>query len=55
MTVPAVAFLAVPALVLTVWLALFWVLEWIAYLFTGRARTGRANQPSFSGAPQTEA
>ncbi|MFF0200131.1 DUF1353 domain-containing protein [Streptomyces sp. NPDC005017] len=50
-TVPAVAFLAVPALMVTVWLALFWVLEWIAYLFTGRRTPGRANEPSFSGVP----
>jgi hypothetical protein len=53
-TVPAVVFLAVPALVLTVWLALFWVLEWIAYLFAGRDTVGRDSRPSFSGAPQTE-
>ncbi|MET9732486.1 DUF1353 domain-containing protein [Streptomyces sp. NPDC006458] len=54
-TVPAVAFLAVPALVVAVWLALFWVLEWIAYAFTGRRTAGRANEPSFSGVPTTGA
>jgi hypothetical protein len=52
--VPAVAFLAVPALVLTVWLALFWVLEWIAYAFVGRRTPGRRNEPSFIGAPKSE-
>ncbi|CAL9377309.1 DUF1353 domain-containing protein [Streptomyces sp. enrichment culture] len=53
-TVPAVAFLAVPAVVLTVWLALFWVLEWIAYAFAGRRTAGRRNEPSFIGAPRSD-
>jgi hypothetical protein len=53
-TVPAVAFLAVPALVLTVWLTLFWVLEWIAYVLIGRRTSGRRNEPGFIGTPQAE-
>ena len=52
--VPAAAFLAVPALVVTVlWLALFLALEWLVYAVTPPRVAPPANRPRFSGAPST--
>lgn len=53
-TLPAGAFLLVPAVVLTVWLALFWVLEWIAFAATRQSAPTAANPPRFTGAPSPE-
>jgi hypothetical protein len=54
-TLPSVVVLAVPALVVTVWLGLFWVVESLAYALTGaRITGGTPNKPTLSGAPSAE-
>jgi hypothetical protein len=45
---PAVAFFLVPAVVVTVWLALFWLLELIAFLALKPFSKKRVNRPRFS-------
>lgn len=52
--VPAAAFLAIPALVVTVWLALFLALEWLVYAVTPPRVAPPANRPRFTGAPSRE-
>lgn len=54
MAVPAAAFLAIPALVVTVWLALFLALEWLVYAVTPPRVAPPANRPRFTGAPSRE-
>jgi Protein of unknown function (DUF1353) len=52
--VPAAAFLALPAVVVTLWLALFLVAEWCVYVLTSARVAPPANRPRFSGAPSAE-
>lgn len=52
--VPALAFLAVPTLVVTIWLALFLVAEWLVYAAAPPRIAPPANRPHFSGAPSAE-
>lgn len=54
-TLPSAVFLAVPALMVGVWLLLFLALESIAYAVSGpRKSGGPPNKPSLSGAPGPE-
>lgn len=54
-TLPSLVVLALPALVVTVWLGLFWVVEWLVYALTGpRITGGTPNKPTLSGAPSAE-
>ncbi|MEU6251922.1 DUF1353 domain-containing protein [Streptomyces sp. NPDC047043] len=50
---PAVAFLAVPTLVVTFWLLLFLAAEWLVYAVTPPGVAPPANRPHFTGAPGT--
>jgi hypothetical protein len=47
--VPSVIFLLVPALVLLAWMAMFWLIEWVAYVPLKLFGRKRANQPKFTG------
>ncbi|MEU6350779.1 hypothetical protein ABZ896_15785 [Streptomyces sp. NPDC047072] len=55
MALPSVVFLALPALVVGVWLLAFLALEWLVYPLAGRKAEGIANKPTLSGAPDEKA
>jgi len=46
--IPAIAFFAIPAVVVTVWLALFWCLEALAFLVLRPVSKKRVNPPRFT-------
>ena len=46
--IPSVVFFALPAAVVTVWLALFWLLEGIAFLALKPFSRKRVNPPRFT-------